>query len=273
VAAARAQQQRRQRLRTVRNIAIAAVVIVGVIFFLSTRGGDDKSTVTASGSSASGSSTTGTTVPPAPFAFGTGACPAVDGSSPRTIDFTAAPQKCIDDGKTYTATFDTTAGKIVVKLDTTTTPGTANNFIVLARYHYYDGTTFFRASTSIGILQGGAPHDNSVADKGPGYTLQDEGFDYESLAATGGRAHGGPYSYGPGDLVMARKPIPNGASAQFFFAVTAQASGLDSEGVYVKFGTTTEGTDALLSILNSSPGADQPPNPPVTINTVTITET
>jgi len=271
VAEAQAQHRRKQRLRSVRNVGIAALLIIGAILFLSRGNKDDKSTVTASSSAASNESTTANTTPPAPFSFGTGACPNADGSSPKTIDFTAAPQKCIDPSKTYTATFDTTAGKVVVKLDTKTTPGTANNFIVLARYHYYDGTLFFRTAASIGIIQGGSPHDNSASDKGPGYDLQDEGFDYNALAA-GGSASGGPYSYGPGDLVMARRSAANGAGAQFFFAVTAKTSQLDGQGVYVKFGTTEQGTDVLLSILNSAPGDEQPPNPPVTINTVTITE-
>src|SRR5438445_2906581 len=211
VAAAQAHHLRRQRLRTVRNVGIAVILIVGAILFLSRGGNDDKSSVTAASSAApNGSSTTQTTSPPPPFSIRTGPCPNADGSSAKTVDFSAAPQKCIDPSKTYTATFDTTAGKVVVKLDTTTTPGTTNNFVVLARYHYYDGTLFFRTAASIGIIQGGSPHDNSASDKGPGYDLQDEGFDYNTLAA-GGSASGGPYSYGPGDLVMARRSAANGA--------------------------------------------------------------
>src|SRR5258705_6400064 len=92
VAAAIAEHKRRQRWRSVRNIAIAFVVIVGVIFFLSRRSGDnDKSTVAgASASASTGASettaTSGTTLPPKPFQFGTGVCPNADGSSPKTID-------------------------------------------------------------------------------------------------------------------------------------------------------------------------------------------
>jgi cyclophilin family peptidyl-prolyl cis-trans isomerase len=249
------------------------VLIVGVIFFLSRNSGDDKNTVaTASESSAAPSSSTTSTVPPKAFEYGTGPCPNADGSSPRTIDFTAAPQNCIDPAKTYTATFDTTAGKVVIQLDTTNTPGTANNFVVLSRYHYYDGTQFFRTAQSIGIIQGGSPHDNTAGDQGPGYELQDEGFAYDSLPKGGSGASGGPYSYQPGDLVMARRAVANGAGAQFFFAVNAKTSALDSQGVYVKFGSANEGVDVLINILASAPGDEQPPSPPVTINSVTITE-
>jgi cyclophilin family peptidyl-prolyl cis-trans isomerase/predicted nucleic acid-binding Zn ribbon protein len=261
------EHKRKQRWRTLRNLGLAVVAIIVVIVVLSLRGGDDKTPVAASASSTSSSSST---APPV-FTYGSGACPNADGSSPKTIDFTDAPQNCIDPTKTYTATFDTTIGTVKVKLDTQTTPGTANNFIVLARYHYYDGTQLFRTAQSIGIIQGGSPHTNSSTDQGPGYSLQDEGFDYASLAgASGGSPTGGPYSYLPGDFVMARASAPNGGAAQFFFAVDDKTASLDAQGVYVKFGTTIEGLDALAFFLGSEP-SEQPVHP-VTINTVTITE-
>src|SRR3954453_9248420 len=163
VAAAMAAQRRGPRLRTARNFALIIVAIVVVIVVLARRGGDDNKPVATTNSSAA---------PVVPdFTYGTGPCPNDDGSSPRTIDFTAAPQKCIKDNAHYVVTFDTTAGKVVVDLDTTDTPGTTNNFVVLARYHYYDGTQIFRTAQSIGIIQGGSPHDNTANDKGPGYDL------------------------------------------------------------------------------------------------------
>jgi len=253
LAIAERQRQRRQRIKTIRNFAIVVLLIVIALFVLSRRDAGNSSNR-------------------AGFPYGTGACPNPDGSSPRTIDFSAAPKQCIDPSKTYTATFDTTAGTVVVKLDAKSTPGTVNNFVVLARYHYYDGTQLFRASSSLGILQGGSPHDNSTGDKGPGYDLPDEGFDYASLTQGASGATGGPYKYVAGDLVMARAARANGASAQFFFGVNDNVSQLDSQGVYVRFGSTTEGLDVLQRILASAPQDNGPPNPPVTINSVTITE-
>jgi cyclophilin family peptidyl-prolyl cis-trans isomerase len=278
-----AEQKRKQRIRSVRNIGLIVVAIIVALLVTSRFFGDDEKTpvtTAASNSSTQSDTATSTTVPtsttagtPGVFTYGTGACPNADGSSPKTIDFTDAPQLCIDPAKTYTATFDTTAGTVKVKLDTTTTPGTANNFVVLARYHYYDATTLFRTASTIGIIQGGSPHTQSSSDQGPGYDLLDEGFDFNSLpGATSGQASGGPYKYGPGDLVMARTATPNGASAQFFFGATDAVSGLDGQGVYVKFGTATEGLDVLQQILASGGQGDASPNPPVTVNTVTITE-
>src|SRR5262249_43694232 len=132
--------QRRQRFRTARNFGIIIVVIIIALFVLSRYNSDDKQATSTSSSAAPSTAPTTGSAAPAAFTYGAGACPNPDGSSPRTIDFTQPPQQCIDPTKTYTATFGTTAGKVVVKLDTTTTPGTANNFVALARYHYYDNT-------------------------------------------------------------------------------------------------------------------------------------
>ena len=274
---AMAEQKRKQRWRSVRNVVLIIVAIV-VALLVTSRffGNDDKTAVatnsTASIGSESDASTTTAVTTPTGFEFGTYPCPQADGSSPRTIDLSSAPQNCIDPAKTYTATFDTSAGVVKVNLDTQTTPGTTNNFVVLARYHYYDGTKIFRAASEIGIIQGGSPHNDTNTDQGPGYDLPDEGFDYASLpGAATGQPTGGPYSYSAGDLVMARSSQANGAGAQFFFGATDAIANLNSQGVYVKFGKTTEGQDVLKAILDSA-GGDAVPKPEVTINTVTISE-
>jgi len=254
LAAAQAEQRRRQRIRTIRNFGIIVVLIIVALFVLSRLGGDDKKE-TASTSSG-----------------GTTACPEADGSSPRTIDFSSPPPNCIDPAKKYTATFDTTAGTVVVDLDSANTPSTTNNFVVLSRYHYYDNTQLFRTAKSIGIIQGGSPHTNSATDPGPGYSLTDEGYDYSTLSQGPSGATGGPYTYGPGDLVMARGGSPNSASAQFFFGVDDNVKNLDAQGTYVKFGNASQGLDVLQQILASAPQDEGPPSPPVTINKVTITE-
>lgn len=171
-------------------------------------------------------------------------CPEPDGSSPRTTEFDQPPPLCIDPELTYTATFVTNFGDVVVELDTTNTPDTVNNFVVLARYGYYDDTAMFRTAPSIAIIQGGAPHSNSGADVGPGYTIQDE-------------ADG--FSYQPGDLAMARTSAPNSSSAQYFFSTGPETSNLDGppgnpdgsgRGTYVVFGRTIEGLDVLQEIIS-----------------------
>ena len=136
-------------------------------------------------------------------------CPPADGSGPQVLDFDGPQPMCLDASKQYTAVFDTTAGEMRIALDMVNTPITANNFAVLARYHYYDNTLLFRTDPGIGIIQGGAPHTNSARDQGPGYTIADEGSGF---------------TYEPGQIVMARTAAPNSASAQFFFAVNEQTA-------------------------------------------------
>ena len=171
---------------------------------------------------------------------------------------------CLDASKQYTAVFDTTAGEMRIDLDMVNTPITANNFAVLAQYHYYDNTLLFRTDPGIGIIQGGAPHTNSPSDPGPGYTIVDEGSGF---------------TYEPGQIVMARTGAPNSASAQFFFAVNENTALLNSQGTYVVFGQMdAESLGVAEAILASH--VDQPgnrlggaPEPQVIVNSVTIEET
>ena len=264
---AQAVQAKRQRWKLFRNLGIVAVVVIALLFFLSR--GDDADDVTAAASSTTSplsSETTATTEPEA-FTYGTGPCPAADGSSPRTIEFPDAPQQCIDPAKTYTAVFDTTAGVVRVEIDTTTAPGAANNFVVLARYHYFDGTDLFRTDRSIGIIQGGSPHTQHNGDPGPGYSIPDEGFD-DDVVLQGTQ---GPYRYEAGDLVYARPGgQPDSSSAQFFFCVDANCANLDGQGIYIVFGRATAGLDVLEAILATDTGGA--PDPVPTVNAVTIEE-
>ena len=195
--------------------------------------------------------------------FGSGPCPPTDGSGPTVLYFDGPQPLCLDPAKQYTAVFDTTAGEMRIDLDTFNTPVTANNFVVLARNHYYDDTLLFRTDPSIGIIQGGAPHTNSPSDPGPGYTIPDEGFGF---------------AYEPGQIVMARTAAPNSASAQFFFAVNENTALLNSQGTYVVFGQMDDDSLAVAEAILAS-HVDQPdnplgggPEPPVTVNSVTIEE-
>jgi cyclophilin family peptidyl-prolyl cis-trans isomerase len=194
-----------------------------------------------------------TTVALAPFAYGKGGCPAADGTSIKQSTFSQAFKQCIDPSKTYTATFDTSMGTIVVDLDTANVPGTVNNFVSLSRFHYYDGSLIFRTDPSIDIIQGGGKTNQDT----PGYTIPDEknGF-----------------SYSEGDLVMARTADPDSAGAQWFFVGGPNASALDAQGTYVTFGKVTQGLDVVKNILALAGEDGQTPTKTVTVNSVTIQE-
>jgi cyclophilin family peptidyl-prolyl cis-trans isomerase len=259
-----------QRRKLTRRIVIGVVAVVGGVGLvlgvaaLSGVGGDDDDTAATSLPVATGpATTTASTVPgsasptsvaPAGFTYGTGACPPPRGVSEAVRSFDAAPEECIDPAKTYTATFHTSEGDVVVDLDTAATPGTVNNFVTLARYGYYDDTRIFRTASSVAgeIIQGGG-RDGS-AD--PGYSIPDEGsgFVYEA-----------------GQIAMARTGAPNSAGGQWFF-VTDPPATPDPTGTYVVFGEITEGLDVARAI--RALGGDQgAPSPPVTVESVEITET
>ena len=183
-------------------------------------------------------------------------CPATDGTAVRTTNFTKAPPMCIDAKKSYTATFDTSEGTIVIALDTTKTPKTVNNFVTLSRYKYYDGSFIFRTDLNLDIIQGGG--ESNTDD--PGYNIEDEGNGYK---------------YTEGDIVMARTGAPNSAGGQFFIVTGPNASALDSQGTYVVFGKISKGLDVAKAIIGLNAGSGQlggAPSRAVKIASVTIAE-
>jgi len=198
-------------------------------------------------------------------------CPAPDHTSPRRLIFDAAPPICTDPSQNFVAVFDTTEGEVRVTLDTTNTPITANNFVTLARWGYYDNTTWFRTDPSIDIIQGGAPTTESPADPGPGYTIPDEpAFDDIDGQLIG------PYRYEPGQLVMARARGRDSSSAQYFFSTGPNTALLNGQGTYVVFGQTNAAGLAVLQAVMElhEPGGQfgGAPSRTVTVRSVRIEE-
>lgn len=229
------------------GVGIPAIVVA--LFLISRLAGGDDSTVAPT--------TTTPAATPTEFVYGETDCPSTDGNQKKVSTFTSAMKKCIDDSKSYTATFDTSEGEIVVDLNTETVPGTVNNFVSLARYKYYDGSTIFRTDPSIDIIQGGGKTNTDS----PGYTIPDEG---------------GKFAYSEGDLVMARGSAPNSGGGQFFFVTGPKASLLDSQGTYVTFGKVSKGLDVVKGIMDlhqaDNSGLGGAPSRTVTVKSVTISE-
>lgn len=263
----RIRKQQRNKVRKrglIFGLGIPALVL-SLFVVSSATGGNDVSapaatTVASTDSTAAptdGSTTTTVAGKTPAIVEGTTACPKTDGTQKRVDTFTDSMKKCIDTSKTYTATFTTSEGTVVVDLNTKTVPGTVNNFVSLARYKYYDGTTIFRTDPSIDIIQGGG----FSASDSIGYTIKDEG---------------GPFSYSEGDLVMARTGAPDSAGAQYFFVTGPKASALDSQGTYVTFGKVSKGLDVLKKIIGlheaTTDGLGGKPSRTVTVKTITISE-
>ncbi|MBA3653033.1 MAG: peptidylprolyl isomerase [Actinobacteria bacterium] len=158
---------------------------------------------------------------------------------------------CIDPNKRYTALMTTSKGDMTIALDPIAAPKTVNNFVVLARYHYFDGIVFHRVIPGF-VLQGGDPQGDGRG--GPGYRFEDE------LPPPG--------RYEIGSLAMANAgPDTNGS--QFF--VICGESGVRLPPQYSLFGKVIKGLDVVADIesIGTQSGT---PKEKVTINSVTITE-
>ena len=178
-------------------------------------------------------------------------CPAADGSSPQQRRFDQPPPMCIDPQKRYTATMTTSKGTMVIALDAVAAPKTVNNFVFLARYHYFDGIVFHRIIPGF-VLQGGDPEGSGRG--GPGYRFEDE------LPKPG--------RYEIGSLAMANAG-PNTNGSQFFIISGPDGAGLPP--LYSLFGAVVSGGEVVQAIeaVGTSSGN---PKENVVIETVTIAE-
>jgi len=100
----------------------------------------------------------------------TPAAPA-DGSAERKTKFAEPFEMAVDADKQYQATISTSLGDMVAFLYPQRAPETVNNFVNLARHHYYDGLVFHRVIQGF-MIQGGCPQGSGSG--GPGYRFQDE---------------------------------------------------------------------------------------------------
>jgi peptidyl-prolyl cis-trans isomerase B (cyclophilin B) len=157
----------------------------------------------------------------------------------------------IDPKKTYTATIDTSEGKMVAELYPDKAPETVNSFVFLAKEKFFDGLTFHRVIKDF-MLQGGDPTGTGMG--GPGYKLKAEFNDTKHVK---------------GILSMARTADPNSAGSQFF---VMHGTSPHLDGQYTVFGKVTEGLDVIDKIASAPTDARDKPVKPVTIKSVTIEE-
>ena len=178
-------------------------------------------------------------------------CPNPDGSSLKQQSFDGPPDMCIDRSKRYSANMVTSKGTMTIALDAVSAPLTVNNFVFLARYHYYDGIVLHRIIPGF-VVQGGDP--TGTGRGGPGYKFADE------LPPAG--------RYELGSLAMANAgPDTNGS--QFF--IISGPSGIRLPPQYSLFGKVVAGVDVVAAIdaVGTQSGT---PNERVTIESVTISE-
>lgn len=182
-------------------------------------------------------------------------CPADDGSSERTTTFEESPPDCIDPASTYQAEVVTTKGSFTIDLEAATAPVTVNNFVVLARYHYYDGIAFHRVIPGF-VAQIGDAVGPEPGQGGPGYQIVDE-LPTDTP----------PYEIG--SVAMANNSAPDTGGSQFFIVTGDEGAALPPQ--YSRFGTVTDGLDVVLDI-ESIGTASGSPTEIVTIESILVTE-
>ncbi len=164
------------------------------------------------------------------------------------------------------AHFNTTEGKITVRLFETDAPITVKNFIELAEGmkewthpgthakstdKLFNGTIFHRVIPDF-MIQGGDPTGTGMG--GPGYRFQDE-------------TKGSPHKFDkPGKLAMANSG-PNTNGCQFFISV-APTPWLT--GNHTIFGEVVEGQDVVDKISKVPRNAQDKPHKVVLLESVTI---
>jgi cyclophilin family peptidyl-prolyl cis-trans isomerase len=150
----------------------------------------------------------------------------------------------------------TNKGSFTITLDAATSPGNVNNFVTLARYHYYDATGCHRVLKDF-VVQCGRPGDNENA---PGYDVPDE------LPAAG--------DYAEGVIAMANTGSPDSGGGQWFIITGEQGASLPPS--YSIIGTVTKGYDTTVQALENlaDPLAQNgvPPLAEIVIESVTITQ-
>jgi peptidyl-prolyl cis-trans isomerase B (cyclophilin B) len=157
--------------------------------------------------------------------------------------YSQPPAMSIDPARKYSATIDTSKGKIVCELFAKDAPSTVNNFVFLAREKFYDGTKFHRVIADF-MVQGGDP--TATGSGGPGYKFADE-------------LKNNPRKHKAGTLSMANAG-PNTNGSQFFITHVV-TDWLD--GKHTVFGQVND--KASQDIVNAVKQGD-------TLNSVTISE-
>jgi cyclophilin family peptidyl-prolyl cis-trans isomerase len=167
--------------------------------------------------------------------------------------WTTPPAMTIDVNKKYSAVVKTTKGSFTLELFAQDAPKTVNNFVFLARAHFYDGIIFHRIMETF-MIQTGDPEGTGRG--GPGYQFEDE---LNNL-----------HEYEQGIVAMANAG-PNTNGSQFFICTVDDRANLEKK--YSTFAKVTTGMDTVLSIAKTPVGADgQTPTEKVMIESVQIIE-
>ncbi len=150
------------------------------------------------------------------------------------MQYDAAPEMSIEDGKGYLARVEMESGdEFVIELLPESAPQTVNSFVFLANEGWFDGVTFHRVLPDF-VAQTGDPSGTGMG--GPGYQLPNEidpNLSHDS----------------PGMVAMANTgPDTNGSQ---WYITLGPVTHLD--GGYTIFGRVLEGLDVVQAITPRNP--------------------
>lgn len=227
--------------------------------------GSTTTTAPSSSSSTSTSSTlpgTPTTAPVSHTAVAPVCPPATPaGAAKRVIAFTKAPPTCISATGVYDATVKTDVGTFVVRLPAASSPAAVNNFVFLARYHFFDGTIFHRVIKGF-VVQGGDP--TGTGSGGPGYSFKGNTPPASCKVKKD--------CYPVGGIAMANSSGPSTNGSQFFLILPGGQSVLDTEPNYTLFGQVVQGMSVVERIgADGAPATSQTGTPAVVHHIVSVT--
>ena len=255
-AALTARQRKDRRRKQVAAGAVAVIVVLSTLgAFLGSRSSSSSKPATTTTAPTSTTLPTNGITPPAAALGATlsGAtpCPAEDGSSARTTSFASAPSTCIETDHFYTATITTSKGPMTVQLNPRVSPQTVNTFVVLARYHYYDGQPVTdvrtRASFTVGMAFSGGTNQ-------PGFAIPGE------IPAKG-------TVFTPGALAMTRSSASGGIGGQLVVATFDQAP--DNDQQVTPLGIMLSG-DTTIAAINTLASQSGKPTSLVTIQSISV---
>jgi cyclophilin family peptidyl-prolyl cis-trans isomerase len=136
----------------------------------------------------------------------------------------------IDKNAHYTATVSTSDGAFTITLLPKIAPIAVNNFVFLARHHFYNGVIFHRIIKNF-MVQTGDPTGTGFG--GPGYKFPDEKVTLPYASGTVAMANSGPNTNG----------------SQFFIITAKKQAKLQPN--YTIFGKVTSGMDTVHKIADT----------------------
>jgi cyclophilin family peptidyl-prolyl cis-trans isomerase len=235
---AAALRKRRRRGKMGMAVAILAALGIGFVSILSFATDPEEEPQVASNAGPT-TTTTGFDAP----------CPRADGTSPRRNSFRRPPPFCINPAHSYRARVETDVGTFVIDLDAEKAPETTNNFVFLARYHFYDQVPFHRVQRGF-VIQGGNPPGEGIT--GPGYTFADENIPRP------------PDGYRVGQVLMAQERSNQNGSQ--FIIITGDRAVQQLPLFFSLFGNVSLGTDVISKI--DADGGEPPEFTPKVTHTV-----